>query len=138
MAVFCVCLFGVGCQNKGTQKIECKASVNESLYDKPLTEIKELINGKWTLVSAKNYREFCEYENITIELDNDNYVWIEDGKKEPGKLNWRKADTGAGSQAYIMDLFYETKPAYPLLLKGDTLYIQDCSPTAYKYMLLRK
>ena len=64
-------------------------------------------------------------------------VWTEDGKAEPGALNWRKADTGAGYEAYLMDVFYETNPAYPVSIKGDTLILQDCSETGYKYTLVR-
>lgn len=54
-------------------------------------------------------------------------------KAEPGALNWRKADTGAGYEAYLMDVFYETNPAYPVSVKSDTLILQDCSETGYKY-----
>jgi len=53
-------------------------------------------------------------------------------------LNWRKADTGAGYEAYLMDVFYETNPAYPVSIKGDTLILQDCSETGYKYTLVKK
>ncbi len=37
-----------------------------------------------------------------------------------------------------MDVFYETNPAYPVSIKGDTLILQDCSKTGYKYTLVRK
>ena len=99
---------------------------------------KTLVNGEWELVSGKNAREFCEYENTFIKFADDQYVWTEDGKAEPGALNWRKADTGAGYEAYLMDVFYETNPAYPVSIKGDTLILQDCSETGYKYTLVRK
>lgn len=117
----------------------CKGkTVNDTLFDKELPEIKKHLDGKWSLVSAKNSRELCEYENIVIEFKGDKYVWTEDGKSEPGDMNWRKAETGAGYESYLMDLFYASHPAFPLSIKGDTLYIQDCSKTAYKYLLLRK
>lgn len=108
-----------------------------TLFDKDLPEIKTLVNGEWELVSGKKRREFCEYENTFIKFADDQYVWTEDGKAEPGALNWRKADTGAGYEAYLMDVFYETNPAYPVSIKGDTLILQDCSETGYKYTLVR-
>ena len=37
----------------------------------------------------------------------------------------------------MMDVFYETNPAYPVSIKGDTLILQDCSETGYKYTLVR-
>ena len=36
------------------------------------------------------------------------------------------------AEAYLMDVFYETNPAYPVSIKGDTLILQDCSETGYK------
>lgn len=59
-------------------------SVNVTLFDKDLPEIKTLVNGEWELVSGKNAREFCEYENTFIKFADDQYVWTEDGKAEPG------------------------------------------------------
>jgi hypothetical protein len=109
-----------------------------TLFDKPLDEIKPYINGKWELVSGKNTRETNEFENIFIEFDNDHYIWTEDGQSEPGTLNWRKAETGSGYEAYLMDVFYAEYPSYPFSIKGDTLYIQDCTATAYQYTLVRK
>lgn len=126
----------VGCQNKQQAKVVEK--VETSLFDKDLEEIKLQIYGEWELVSGVNEREFCEYDNTFIQFDGDQYVWTEDGKAEPGSLNWRKADTGAGYESYLMDVFFETNPAYPLLIKGDTLVLQDCTKTQYKYTLLRK
>ena len=108
-----VLLFGTACQSNKKKDAE---SVNVTLFDK----------------------EFCEYENTFIKFADDQYVWTEDGKAEPGALNWRKADTGAGYEAYLMDVFYETNPAYPVSIKGDTLILQDCSETGYKYTLVRK
>lgn len=111
---------------------------NVTLFDKELADIKKNIDGKWSLISAQNNQEFCEYEGIVIEFKGDKYVWTEDGKSEPGDMNWRKKETAAGYEAYLMDVFYASHPAYPLSVSGDTLYIQDCSKTAYKYLLLRK
>ena len=128
-----VLLFGTACQSNKKKDAE---SANVTLFDKP--EIKTLVNGEWELVSGKNAREFCEYENTFIKFADDQYVWTEDGKAEPGALNWRIADTGAGYEAYLMDVFYETNPAYPVSIKGDTLILQDCSETGYKYTLVRK
>ena len=125
-----VLLFGTACQSNKKKDAE---SANVTLFDKDLPEIKTL-----ELVSGKNAREFCEYENTFIKFADDQYVWTEDGKAEPGALNWRKADTGAGYEAYLMDVFYETNPAYPVSIKGDTLILQDCSETGYKYTLVRK
>lgn len=130
-----VFLFGIAYHSSRKQQAE---KTNITLYDKELPEIKAQVDGKWELVSGKNAREFCEYENTFIEFDGDRYVWTEDGKVEPGALNWRKADTGAGYEAYLMDVFYETNPAYPVCIKGDTLILQDCSETGYKYTLVRK
>ena len=120
-----VLLFGTACQSNKKKDAE---SVNVTLFDKDLPEIKTLVNGEWELVS----------ENTVIKFADDQYVWTEDGKAEPGALNWRKADTGAGYEAYLMDVFYETNPAYPVSIKGDTLILQDCSETGYKYTLVRK
>lgn len=130
-----VFLFGIAYHSSRKQQAE---KTNITLYDKELPEIKAQVDGKWELVSGKNAREFCEYENTFIEFNGDRYVWMEDGKAEPGALNWRKADTGAGYEAYLMDVFYETNPAYPVCIKGDTLILQDCSETGYKYTLVRK
>ena len=85
-----VLLFGTACQSNKKKDAE---SVNVTLFDKDLPEIKTLVNGEWELVSGKNAREFCEYENTFIKFADDQYVWTEDGKAEPGALNWRKADT---------------------------------------------
>lgn len=86
-----VLLFGTACQSNKKKDAE---SVNVTLFDKDLPEIKTLVNGEWELVSGKNAREFCEYENTFIKFADDQYVWTEDGKAEPGALNWRKADRG--------------------------------------------
>jgi hypothetical protein len=125
----------VGEDKTNSDKVE--QLVNTSLLDKSLPEIKDLVKGKWELVSGKNNSQLCEFENTYIEFDGDNYIWIEDGKSEPGKLNWRKSDTGAGYEAFLMDAFYETNPAYPVYIKGDTLAIQDCTKTAYLYTLVK-
>ena len=109
-----------------------------TLYDKSLPEIKKYVDGKWELVSSESPHESCEYENTFIEFKGDDYVWTENNRPEPGALNWRLADTGAGYRSYLMDLFYADHPAYPLALEGDTLYIQDSTPTAYRYMLVRR
>ena len=55
-----VLLFGTACQSNKKKDAE---SVNVTLFDKDLPEIKTLVNGEWELVSGKNAREFCEYEN---------------------------------------------------------------------------
>lgn len=135
LLLIAILLLGTACRGNGKNGEE---SVKVTLFDKELPEIKAQVDGKWELISGRNAREFCEYENTFIEFDGDRYVWTEDGKAEPGALNWRKADTGAGYEAYLMDVFYETNPAYPVCIKGDTLILQDCSETGYKYTLVRK
>lgn len=137
-----LCLIGTSsCKGKSEQK-EDKPAVRENvrttLFDKSLPEIKKLVNGKWELVSGQNAGQLCEFENTFIVFNDDKYIWSEDGKDEPGDLNWRKDDTGAGYEAYLMDVFYETNPSYPLAINRDTLYIQDCTETGYKYTLVRK
>lgn len=129
---------GIACQQQNKPKTEEAVATEITLFDKDLPEIKKLIDGKWELVSGKNTREFCEYENTFIEFDGDKYVWTEDEKPEPGLLNWRKADTGVGYESFLMDVFFETNPAYPLSMHGDTLFLQDCSQTGYKYTLLKR
>lgn len=135
-------LFPIGTSCQGKQKTgeakEAKAKVKTTLYDKTLPEIKALVNGRWELVSSKNAREVGEYEKTFITFDDDNYIWSEDGKDEPGALNWREADTKEGYKAYLMDAFLETSPSYPLAINGDTLTIQDCTETAYEYTLVRR
>lgn len=142
VALLGLCLAGTSsCKGQSKQKegkFEAQASVNITLYDKTLPEIKELVNGKWELVSGQNTRETCEFENTFIRFNGDKYVWTEDNKDEPGDLNWRKSETGAGYDAYLMDVFYATNPSYPLAISGDTLFIQDCTETAYKYTLVRR
>jgi hypothetical protein len=140
MGIVACLLVAGGCDGKKRQaSVEAKAErVEATLFDKPLGEIKQYMNGEWELVSGQNVRETNEFENTFITFDNNRYVWTEDGKAEPGKLNWRKAETGAGYEAWLMDVFYAEYPAYPLAIKGDTLYIQDCTATAYKYTLVRK
>lgn len=142
VAIVGLYLIGISsCKGKSEQKEEKIAtSVNAktTLFDKSLPDIKALINGKWELVSGQNAGQLCEFENTFIVFDDDKYVWSEDGKDEPGNLNWRNDDTGAGYKAYLMDVFYETNPSYPLAISGDTLYIQDCTETGYKYTLVRR
>ena len=141
-----LCLIGTsGCKGKseqgGDQTVEktgTRAKVKATLFDKSLPEIKEFVNGKWELVSGQNAGQLCEFENTFIVFDGDKYIWSEDGKDEPGDLNWRKADTGVGYEAYLMDVFYATNPAYPLSINGDTLFIQDCTETGYKFTLVRR
>lgn len=136
-------LFAVGC--KGNKKEAASATgktskeaVHVTLFDKSLPEIKKYVNGKWELVSGQNAREFSEFENTFIEFNNDKYVWTEDGNPEPGDLNWRKEATGAGYDAYLMDAFLAEYPSYPVAINGDTLLIQDCTETAYRYRLVRR
>lgn len=142
VALIGLCLIGTSsCKSKSEQKEikqQTETTVKVTLYDKTLPDIKELINGKWELVSGQNDRETCEFENTFIRLDGDTYVWSEDGKDEPGDLNWRKSDTNAGYESYLMDVFYATNPSYPLAISGDTLFIQDCSETGYRYALIRE
>ena len=142
-----VLLVFVGCKEK-TQKQSAEkktsaeapsnARVETTLFDKPLSEIVTNINGRWELVSGQNARELNEFENTFVIFDSDTYIWIEDDKPELGALNWRKADTGSGYEAFVMDVFYAERPSYPLAIKGDTLFIQDCSETAYRYKLVRR
>lgn len=135
VSLMMLCLLGA---NSCKSKTESHAKIRATLVDKPLPEIKELVDGKWELVSGQNPSQLCEFENTFITFDGDKYVWSEDGKDEPGDLNWRKADTGLGYEAYLMDVFYATNPACPLAISGDTLFIQDCSETGYKYTLVRR
>lgn len=140
LAVSLLPLMG-GCKEKKqetTQKEVSTKNLDVVLYNKTLPEIKEYINGKWELVSGQNARELNEFEKTFIEFKGDNYVWTEDGNSEKGKLNWRKESTGAGYDAYLMDVFYAEYPSYPVAVKGDTLYIQDCTETAYRYKLVRR
>lgn len=135
-----ICALCIGCHfgKKKSTRAEPVLVGHCTLFDKSLPEIKEYIKGEWKLVSGKNVREVCEYDNTFIQFDGDEYVWTEDDTDEPGDLNWRKTETGAGYDAYVMDVFYAEHPAYPLAINGDTLYIQDCSETGYKYTLVRK
>jgi len=134
LLLVCFCIIGTACHdNKKTTKEK-----KMMLIEKTLPEIKKQINGKWKLVSGKNASENCEYENTYITFDGNNYIWTEDGKDEQGSLNWRNADTGIGYKAYLMDVFYQTHPAFPLMINGDTLLLQDCSKTGYLYTLVRK
>lgn len=134
-AAMVLCLAGAtNCKSK----TESRPKVRATLVDKPLSEVKELVDGKWELVSGQNAGQLCEFENTFIIFDGDKYIWSEEGKDEPGDLNWRKADTGLGYEAYLMDVFYATNPACPLAISGDTLFIQDCSETGYKYTLVRR
>lgn len=123
---------------QASEKVSPSANVKATLFDMPLPEIKKLINGRWELLSGKNPSQLCEYENTFIVFNDDKYIWSEDGNDEPGDLNWRKADTGLGYESYLMDVFYATNPSYPLAINGDTLFIQDCSETKYKYTLVRR
>lgn len=142
-----------GCGNKATQgekatdkkettvatmKARLVATEATTLFDKELSEIKDYTYGKWELVSGKNTRELCEFENTFITIDDDQYIWTEDGESEAGEMNWRKAPTGIGYDAYLMDVFYAEYPSFPLSIHRDTLYIQDCTATGYKYKLVRR
>jgi len=113
-------------------------SKGRTLHDKSLSEIKKSINGEWELVSGKNASELGEFENTFIVFNDDKYIWKENGVDDPGDLNWRKAPTGIGYDSFLMDVFYAEHPAFPMAIKGDTLYIQDCSETGYLYTLIRK
>lgn len=126
-----ICLVAISSCNSDKSK-------GVTLYDKSLSEIKQKVNGEWELVSGKNAREIGEFENTFITFDNDKYIWTENGVSEPGELNWRKESTGMGYDAYMMDVFYSSRPSFPIAINGDTLYIQDCSETGYKYTLVKK
>lgn len=137
----CLLLSATACKEKKAKEAvsqETAVAVSTTLFDKSLPEIKKHVDGKWELVSGQNARELNEFENTFIEFDGDNYVWTEDGQAEKGALNWRKEATGAGYDAYLMDVFYAEYPAYPVSVKGDTLLIQDCTETAYRYKLVRR
>jgi hypothetical protein len=133
----CCTLLLAGCKG-GKRPAAVENPVSTTLVDKPLSEIKTLVDGKWELVSGQNSREFNEFENTFILFDGDRYAWIEEGQEEKGDLNWRETEVGAGHKAYLMDVFYATLPSYPAAIKGDTLYIQDCTETAYRYTLVRR
>lgn len=115
-----------------------KEVVRTTLFDKTLPEVKKLVDGEWELVSCKNATEEGEFENTFITFKGDDYVWTENGVSEPGELNWRLEDPGVGYEAWMMDVFYATAPSFPLSISGDTLYIQDCTKTAYMYTLVKK
>ena len=108
-----------------------------TLYDKDLTEIKQQLNGEWQLLGGVGPVQSCEYDDTFIVFDDDRYEWIEEDTREPGEMNWRKEKTCNGYESYMMDVFYSDLPAYPLALRGDTLLLQDCSPTLYRYTLVR-
>ncbi|MCD7976148.1 MAG: hypothetical protein LUG51_02950 [Tannerellaceae bacterium] len=108
------------------------------LYGIPLSEVKKQVNGRWELVSAQNFEEELEYEGTYITFAGDNYIWTDAGESEEGALNWRKEDSGEGYEAWLMDVFYEENPSYPLEIEGDTLYIQDFTESGYKYLLIRR
>lgn len=96
-----LCLIGTSsCKGKSGQKdskeSETRTTVQTTLFDKSLPEIKELVEGKWELVSGQNTTQLCEFENTFIQFNGDKYVWTEEGKDEPGDLNWRKARYGSG------------------------------------------
>lgn len=133
-------VLSVACQSDKAKSTSAGGgeAVQMTLFDKGLPEIKQQIDGRWELRSGKNAREEGEFENTFIEFRGDQYAWIEDGQSEAGELNWRKAPTGAGYDSWLMDVFYAERPAYPIAISGDTLYIQDISDTGYKYTLVRK
>jgi hypothetical protein len=128
---FCLMILITGCKGK-------ESNVRETLFDKTLPEVKALVDGRWELISGENATEMGEFENTFIIFNGDRYIWSEDGVDQPDALNWRLAPTGAGYDAWLMDVFYADSPSYPLAVVGDTLYIQDCTETAYKYTLLRR
>ena len=84
-----VLLFGTACQSNKKKDAE---SVNVTLFDKDLPEIKTLVNGEWELVSGKNAREFCEYENTFIKFADDQYVCHtrteDDAAPKPIHIHW--------------------------------------------------
>lgn len=143
LCFFLLSLFVISCNQKSKNSatensLEATSSIQVTLFDKTLPEIQEYVHGKWELLSGQNGNMFFEYENTFIEFNGDEYVWTEDGESERGLLNWRKEETGNGYESYLMDVFYDTNPAYILALKNDTLMVQDCTETAYRYKLVRR
>lgn len=130
-----VLLFGTACQSNKKKDAE---SVNVTLFDKDLPEIKTLVNGEWELVSGKNAVSSANMRILSSSLQTTNMSGRRTGKAEPGGFELAQSGYGAGYEAYLMDVFYETNPAYPVSIKGDTLILQDCSETGYKYTLVRK
>lgn len=139
LVILLLCMLSISCVTAGCKSDKSQqVSVKDTLYDKSLDEIKQYVKGKWELVSGQNASEICEFENTFITFSGDNYTWTEEGESEKGELNWRKAPTGIGYDAYLMDVFYAEHPSFPLAINKDTLYIQDCTETAYKYTLIRR
>ncbi len=134
-------LLSTSCNTDKSKKDSAEAAkpaVRTTLFDKSLPEVKQLVDGRWALLSGKNATQECEFEDTFITFKGDQYIWTSEGVDEPGELNWRQAPTGSGYDAFVMDVFYANHPSYPLAISGDTLYIQDMSDTLYKYTLVRK
>ena len=87
-----VLLFGTACQSNKKKDGE---SVNVTLFDKDLPEIKTLVNGEWELVSGKNAREFCEYENTFIKFADDQCL---DGGRQSRTGGFELAQSGYGGR----------------------------------------
>ena len=62
-----VLLFGTACQSNKKKDAE---SVNVTLFDKDLPEIKTLVNGEWELVSGKNARENMRILSSSLQTTN--------------------------------------------------------------------
>ena len=64
-----VLLFGTACQSNKKKDAE---SVNVTLFDKDLPEIKTLVNGEWELVSGKNAVSFANMRILSSSLQTTN------------------------------------------------------------------
>ncbi len=136
--LFCL----TGCRNKVKDlsaiiPVPQRLESNVALFDKELNALKELLNGKWQLVSGENSSVYFEFDETFIVFNGDRYIWMEEGEMEEGVLNWRREATGSGYDSFFTDVFYEDNPTFPLAIVNDTLIIQDISPNLYIYKLVR-
>ncbi|MCD7932166.1 MAG: hypothetical protein LUH15_12890 [Tannerellaceae bacterium] len=114
------------------------ASEPVTLYDKTLPELQKLLNGKWILLSGQNETVYFEFDDTTIEFKNTMYIWKDEEGEEGDNLNWRQEPTDNGYDAWVSDVFYEDNPSYPLMIRNDTLLIQDITEEQYLYKLVRQ
>ncbi|MCD8042687.1 MAG: hypothetical protein LUH10_06445 [Tannerellaceae bacterium] len=114
------------------------ASEPVTLYDKTLPELQKLLNGKWILLSGQNETVYFEFDDTTIEFKNTMYIWKDEEGEEGDNLNWRREPTDNGYDAWVSDVFYEDNPSYPLMIRNDTLLIQDITEEQYLYKLVRQ
>ena len=66
-----LCLIGTSsCKGKSGQKdsneSETRTTVQTTLFDKSLPEIKELVEGKWELVSGQNTTQPVSYTHLSL------------------------------------------------------------------------